>query len=190
FNRDGLIMGRSDSPLTSDGIRMAKELARIVQAEDVQAVYCSPLGRAVASAGIYVEGFDVPMFLRESLAELSCGRWEGRRLSEVKPGGGRLRTFWEERPPGGESYQDAEARIGSLIQEACSNAAADRILVVSHAGAMRVFLKLWLGLEPEIAINIGCPHDRLFILTDSEKIAVRSVRRPDAEGLPIETLLV
>ncbi|HTY24657.1 MAG TPA: histidine phosphatase family protein, partial [Desulfomonilaceae bacterium] len=47
FNRDGLIMGRSDSPLTSDGIRMAKELARIVQAEDVQAVYCSPLGRAV-----------------------------------------------------------------------------------------------------------------------------------------------
>ncbi len=169
---------------------MAKELARIVEAEDVQAVYCSPLGRAVASAGIYVEGLDVPIFLRESLAELSCGRWEGRRLSEVKPEGGRLRTFWAERPPGGESYRDAEARIGSLIEEACSNAAADRILVVSHAGAIRVLLKLWLGLEPEIAIKIGCPHDTLFILTDSEKIAVRSVRGPDAEGRPIETLLV
>ena len=82
--------------------------------------------------------------------ELSCGEWERCSLHDVKPGHKAIRENWQERPPGGESYQDAEERMASFIEEVCSGAAPDIILVVSHAGAIRVFLKLWLGLDPEL----------------------------------------
>ncbi len=81
------------------------------------------------------------------MCELKCGRWEGRKRREVLSGE-IMRATWHDRPPGGESYSDAEVRVGSFIRELNSSDYSDSILVVGHAGINRVFLKLWLGLAP------------------------------------------
>ncbi len=186
-NRNGLIMGRTDSELTPEGVIVARELARIIQNQPVQAVYSSSLGRAVSSATIYAERLGLPILARDALVELSCGEWERCRLRDVKPGHKAIRESWQESPPDGESYQDAETRIASFIREACSEAAPDRILVVSHAGAIRVFLKLWLRLDPAVAIKIDCPHDMIFILDADNGIVARSIHGLDSETLPMKS---
>ena len=186
-NRNALIMGRTDSELTPEGMTIAKRLARIIEKEQVQAVYSSSLGRAVSSATIYAERLGLPIQAKDELMELSCGEWERCRLRDVKPGHKAIRESWRERPPGGESYQDAEERITSFIREVCSEAVPERILVVSHAGAIRVFLKLWLGLDPAVAIKIDCPHDTIFILNANNGIVARSIHGPDAETLPMKS---
>jgi broad specificity phosphatase PhoE len=180
-------MGRTDSELTPEGVSLARELARIIEKEQVQAVYSSSLGRTVSSATIYTKNLGLPIMAKDELMELSCGAWEGRRLIDVKQGHKAIRESWQERPPGGESYQDAEPRMTSFIKEACSEATPDRILVVSHAGAIRVFLRLWLSLDPAVAIRIDCPHDKIFILNADKEILVRSIHGPDSKTLPLKS---
>jgi broad specificity phosphatase PhoE len=187
WNRDRLIMGRSNSELTLEGVSIAKKLARLIEKEDVQAVYSSPLGRAVSSAAIYTGSLGLPILPKHELAELSCGEWEGCSLRDVEPGRKAIRENWQDRPPEGESYQDSEARIGSFIRDICSNMYPERILVVSHAGAGRVFLKLWLGLEPELAIKVDFPHDTIFILGNNGGVVVRSTHGANTRILPMKS---
>ena len=99
----------------------------------------------------------------------------------------RFERAGEKRPPAGESYEDAEERITSFIEEMCSETAPERILVVSHAGAIRVFLKLWLGLDPAVAIKIDCPHDTIFILNANKGMVTRSTQGPDTHTLPMKS---
>jgi broad specificity phosphatase PhoE len=186
-NRNSLIMGRTDSELTPEGVGLARELARIIEKERVQAVYSSSLARAVSSATIYTKSLGLPVIAKDELVELSCGAWERRRLLDVKPGHKAIRESWQDRPPGGESYQDAEERMASFIGEVCSEASPDIILVVSHAGAIRVFLKLWFDLDPTVAIKIDCPHDTIFILNADNGIVARSIHGPDVENLPMKS---
>jgi alpha-ribazole phosphatase len=185
-NRNALIMGSTDSKLTPEGAAIAKRLARIIEKEQVQAVYSSSLGRAISSANIYAESLGLPILAKDELAELSCGEWERCTLRDVKPGHKAIRESWQERPPGGESYQDAEERMTSFMEEVCSEAAPERILVVSHAGAIRVFLKVWLDLDPAVAIKIDCPHDTIFVLNANKGIVAKSIHGPDAETLPMK----
>jgi len=181
------MMGRSNSELTLEGKNMATKLATIIRKEGVQAVYSSPLGRAVSSAAIYTENLALPILTKDELAELSCGDWEGYSLSDVRPGCKVIRDTWQDRPPGGESYQDSEARIGSFIRGICSEPFPERILVVSHAGAGRVFLKLWLGLDPEVAIKIALPHDTIFLLGDNMDVLVKSIHEPNTRMLAMRS---
>lgn len=180
-------MGRTDSELTPEGTAIARRLARIIEKEQVQAVYSSSLGRAVSSANIYAESLGLPILAKDELMELSCGAWERRRLSDVKPGHKAIRESWGESPPRGESYEAAEPRITSFIQQACSEAVPEKILVVSHAGAIRVFLKLWLGLDPAVAIRIDCPHDTIFVLNANKSMVTRSTQGPDTHTLPMKS---
>ena len=56
------------------------------------------------------------------------------------------------------------------------------ILVVGHASVNRVFLKLWLSLDPECAMRINSPHDTIYLIEDRRKVVARSVTGLETEG--------
>jgi broad specificity phosphatase PhoE len=182
FNRDGFIMGRSDSPLTPEGISAAKQVARLIEEQNIRTVFCSPLGRARMSTDIYTARTGLPILVREAMAELSCGEWEGKPRSEVGDGVQLIRKTWMDRPPGGESYSDGETRVAPFIQEIKSEDVQYPILVVGHASVNRVFLKLWSSLDPECAMMINCPHDTIYLIEDRLKVVARSVTGLETEG--------
>jgi broad specificity phosphatase PhoE len=182
FNRDGFIMGRSDSPLTPEGISAAKQVARLIEEQNIRTVFCSPLGRARMSTDIYTARTGLPILVREAMAELSCGEWEGKPRSEVGDGVQLIRKTWMDRPPGGESYSDGETRVAPFIQEIKSEDVQYPILVVGHASVNRVFLKLWSSLDPECAMMINCPHDTIYLIEDRRKVVARSVTGLETEG--------
>jgi broad specificity phosphatase PhoE len=183
FNRAGFIMGRSDSPLTPEGISAAKQVARLIEEQKIRTVLCSPLGRTRLSAEIYTEGMGLPILVREEMVELSCGEWEGKPRSEVGDGVQLIRQTWLDRPPGGESYSDGETRVAPFIQEITSEDIQHPILVVGHASVNRVFLKLWLSLDTERAIRINSPHDTIYVIEGRHKVMARSVTGLESEGL-------
>jgi len=182
FNRTGFIMGRNDSPLTPEGVEVAKQVAWLLHEQGIRTVFSSPLKRAVRSAKIYTGGMGLPVLVREAMAELFCGEWEGKPRSEVMEGELLMRKNWLDRPPGGESYSDAEARVEPFIQELTSEEIPHPILVVGHAGVNRVFLKLWCRLEPECAIKINCPHDTVYLIEDRKKVVAKSLNGLKSEG--------
>jgi broad specificity phosphatase PhoE len=182
FNRTEIIMGRSDSPLTPEGVSAAKQVARLIEEQKIRTVFCSPLGRTRQSAAIYTEGMGLPILVRDAMAELSCGEWEGKPRSEVRDGVRLIRETWLDRPPGGESYSDGETRVAPFIQEITSENIHYPILVVGHASVNRVFLKLWLSLDPECVMRIKSPHDSIYLIEDRHKVVARSVTGLETEG--------
>lgn len=174
FNRDGFIMGRSDSPLTGDGVASAQALARILENERIGTIFSSPLGRAFSTAGIYGKALGLPVQKKDGMAELSCGIWEGEPRYTVTANPHALRETWHEKPQGGESYHDAEERVSRVIQEIREQSEEKTVLVVGHAGVNRVFLKLWLDLEPERVMRIVCPHETVYCLEPNRDVYAKS----------------
>jgi len=185
-NRNGFIMGRSDSPLTPGGIHAAEELARLLDAESITKVFTSSLGRAVASARIYTTAMALELEIREAMAELSCGEWEGRSRREVSGCGLVLRPTWWYRPPGGESYEDGERRVREFVEELRQRPTEETALVVGHASVNRVFLKLWLNLGADVASRIVSPHDTIYLLDRASVVAARSTTGRESKGLLLE----
>ena len=47
---------------------------------------------------------------------------------------------------------------------------------------IRLFLKLWLSLDPECAMSIKSPHDTIYLIEDRRKVVARSVAGIETEG--------
>ncbi len=184
-NRDGLVMGRSDAPLTPEGRHAAEEVARLLAGQRIAAVFSSPLGRAVTSARIYTKGL-LEIQLRDAMAELSCGQWEGRVRREVTLPASVLRPTWDFRPPGGESYRDGEIRVGAFVEELRKRTGKETVLVVGHASVNRVFLKLWLDLEKSCAEKIVSPHDTVYLLDGATRVRAWSPSLGKTSGFILE----
>ncbi len=182
-NREGRVLGSADSPLTAEGFEVAKQLAAFVSRQEVGAVFSSPLGRAVTSAGIYTKERKT-IILRPALSELCAGEWELKLRADVVPGKPHIRPTWWDRPPGGESYADAESRMNQFLEELQVTVPEEPVLLIGHAGINRVFLKLWLGLSPDFAVKVDCPHNTAYILNG------RSVSGFSVNRGPIHELLV
>ncbi len=182
-NRDGLLLGRSDSPLTGEGLATARKLGRLLRPAGIAAVFASPLGRAKATAEIIAAGLgnEPPdrgrrgILVRPALAELSCGRWEGKKRRAVLGEADLIRRSWTARPPDGESYADGERRLAPLIEEL--RTLEGPALVVGHAGINRVLVKLWLGLDPAEAQHLDQPHQVVYVFEEQAPL-----RRLSADG--------
>ena len=187
FNRDGFIQGRADSLLTYFGVPEIKRLPSLAEPEKPTVIYASALGRAAFTGSIYSQQLGAPIHFRDSIVELSCGKWEGMRRSDVKGWSSTIRESWDDRPPDGESYMDAENRVKSFIDEITLLKAHQTILVVAHAGLNRVFLKLWLEMEPDAARMIRCPHDTLYVIEPGNQVRRIHPDRGHEEGFLPET---
>lgn len=181
-NREGRVLGSSDSRLTPEGIQVAEILAKEIANETISVAFSSSLGRALSSTKIYTRDLNCAIIPRTAMRELACGLWEGRLRTEAAPGRTVVRSTWYDRPPEGESYSDAEERVGSFIGELNSSAYSPSILVVGHAGINRVFLKLWLDLSPELALKIYFGHDMFYVL-DGKALSGMSLSRGRLDGL-------
>ncbi len=116
-NRNGRIMGQSDSRLTEEGIRTAELIAERLDEFEIGAILCSPLGRAMGTARLYGDRLGLTVESRNAIAELCGGEWEGKARSDVLEDKRNIRQSWDFRPPGGESYRDGEARLQPLLEE-------------------------------------------------------------------------
>jgi broad specificity phosphatase PhoE len=163
-NRDGLILGQKDYPLTDKGVQTASKLAGQLAAYGKGIIFTSALGRAKQTSKIYADRTGWDVVETEGMIELACGQWEGHPRSVVAPDRPFLRMTWADSPPGGESYGMGEMRVTGVIEKIKAMQGYDLVLVVGHAGINRVFLKVWLQLDPGQAMSINPVHGLIYIL--------------------------
>lgn len=185
-NRDLLLAGNSDSPLTEKGLAEARQVGSLLKDIPFDRVLVSPLGRAVETARIILAHscLNLPeLEIRAELAELSCGSWQGLHRDEVLEPGTNIRTTWEFQPPQGEGYADGQTRLAPLVKELKADTRSERILIVSHAGINRVFYRLWPGLPREEAMTTFHPHEVVYRFRADGTVGHLSPGRPEGEGL-------
>lgn len=151
-NADRVYQGRIDSPLTARGSAQAQTLGRWLKQQGIvaDAVFSSPLSRAMVTATIAAETAGWPAPRSEPLiVEYDAGSLQGlsvEQASELWPG-------YSERPLemrgdfaefGGESYEDAQARLGSFIRQVELHYLPEKtVAAFLHGGSLYQLTKLW-----------------------------------------------
>src|SRR5919201_202690 len=121
-NVEGRWQGQTDSPLTERGLAQARELARVLRNEPLQAIYASDLGRAFDTAQEVARPHGLEVIAEKRLRELDVGRWTGRLGTEIRESEPDLIALWRNRPaelqiPGGETLAQAQQRALAFIDE-------------------------------------------------------------------------
>ncbi|MGK9236537.1 histidine phosphatase family protein [Inquilinus limosus] len=138
-NRDRVIAGSLDSPLTGLGEVQAREAAPALAGCGIRCIVASPQRRALRTAEIVAEVLGLPVSTDPGLVERRWGVLEGRPIAE--------RTEYFAAPEGGESWEAFRDRAWAACAPILAAGPAP-LLIVAHAGIMRVLRdRLGLGFE-------------------------------------------
>lgn len=145
--------GVSDIPLTESGYAAADALGAWAKTAHLDAIYASPLQRAVRTAepAAALTGLDV--VIDDDLIEVDFGLGEGKTIPELRPVYPRSVAEFEfapaERPlPDGEPGRHSIERYHASIARIRAAQPDGRVLVVSHGTAIRLITCDLLGIDP------------------------------------------
>ena len=146
WNRQHLVQGSTDIPLSDDG-RAEVRRWRIPAAFDGFDWLTSPLVRARETAEILFGG---PVPADGRLREMDWAAWEGRTLDDLRAELGNLMTAWEARgldfrAPGGESPREVQDRVLPLLAERAR--AKTPTVAVCHRGVIRAIYALAISWD-------------------------------------------
>ena len=152
------MQGREDSPLTAQGIAQAEALGESARALAVRHVCTSPLGRARATSELVARACGAEVSVHAALAELSFGEAAGGTIEQARARwprwwAERERARWATRWPAGESYADAEARLGAWLAQGEPPWTSTSTLVLAHQSVLRAFLVAALAWPIERALE-------------------------------------
>ncbi|GAB3844554.1 histidine phosphatase family protein [Dactylosporangium cerinum] len=175
--------GRLDSALTHDGVAQARRHASALQGRGIDGIFVSPLGRAIATAGIINDALGLEIDVVDELAELDHGQFSGMTDEQVDtqfPGERQRRAAdkYQWRFPGGESYADADTRAAQALHR-IRHRPAQRPLIVSHEMIGRMLQRHLLDLAPQAALARAHPHDVVFQIDPATR-ECRSIGLPPA----------
>lgn len=155
-NVAGIAQGWGDSELSERGQEQVARLAEHLSRFDPDAIYSSPLLRAMTTAESISKSIGLPIKLLDGLREMNYGRWEGQRFLEVRKSDEASYRRWiseEDFPcPEGESHAQVLARVNQALQAA---SAAKRPVLVTHGTAIRIAATALLGLPLSASRNFA-----------------------------------
>jgi broad specificity phosphatase PhoE len=158
WSASGRHTGRTDIPLTDDGVRQAEALARRLAGARFALVLTSPLARARETCRL--AGLAAAAEVDPDLAEWDYGALEGRTSAEIRgeiPGW----TIWDGPVPGGETADQVGARADRVLARALEG--GGDVALFAHGHVLRVTAARWLGLP--------ATEGRLFAL-DTASVSV------------------
>ncbi|MDI6806647.1 MAG: histidine phosphatase family protein [Candidatus Aenigmarchaeota archaeon] len=180
WNVGKIFRGRKDIPLNEMGRKQAELLGKYLSEVRVDAIYSSPLKRALDTANLIAkyqpEKIDVQV--TEGLLDINYGEWEGRSEQEVNELYPELYELWNKSPhevliPKGESLAAVRERALSAVNEIVSKYKGN-VALVSHRVVNKVLTCALLGLDNSHfwnirqdvgGVTIFSYEDNRFILT-------------------------
>ncbi|NQS71862.1 MAG: histidine phosphatase family protein [Desulfobulbaceae bacterium] len=143
-NRNGILVGSTDVPLNDTGRYQSLTLADALQELHIDAIFASPLQRAVETA-ILAFGKDARIITDSSLREFHFGQWEGLHFTEISKRYPELwKTWihdWENTDiPEAEAFSAFTKRVLDFCTEILRNHAGKNLALVSHGGCIRALL--------------------------------------------------
>ena len=152
--------GQTDDPLSEKG--WAQMRAATAGEKPWSAIISSPLSRCSAFAEWLSEDIALPLHYDARLAEVGFGEWEGRTAEQLKRRDPDAILNFKldpvaNRPQGAEALADFHGRVIAVYEEIHQRHAGQHVLVVAHAGVIRMAICHALGLPCTQAyhINVG-----------------------------------
>ncbi|MEG2393700.1 MAG: histidine phosphatase family protein [Ruthenibacterium sp.] len=148
WNRRHALQGRLNTPLNANGIAQAQAAHEKMTGVRFDAVYASPLQRAVTTASIAAGVVPAKICKDARLTEIAFGVWEGLEMASL---GDAFTPFFDAPeqyipPENGEDFSALLLRTGEFLQMIQTQHAGECVLAASHGAATAALLLQVRGL--------------------------------------------
>lgn len=145
--RRELVKGPADPELSDDGRTQARRLAAYLEAEQLDAIYASPLKRAQQTAQPLAEQRGVEIITSSGIAEWDQNSSEYIPIEELKASNDpRWHAMRDGAWTSDESESDFRDRTLGAIEDIISAHRGQRVAIVCHGGVINGYLSQVLGL--------------------------------------------
>jgi probable phosphomutase (TIGR03848 family) len=139
--------------LNEEGREQAARLAQALEPVPLQALYSSPLERAVETAEPIAKSHGLPMEIRDSIGESRYGELEGKPIEDIFK-----EDLWEKwrlnpsrtRFPGAETTYEVQVRVVEQLEQILQDHPEGNVAVVTHADPIRVAVAHYVGLPLDL----------------------------------------
>ena len=150
WNAANRFQGVVDRPLTERGRQQSEHLAEELTGLVLDAVYSSPLARALDTAAIVGSRLGLEPVPDGGLREVDVGGWAGLSRAEVEARFPEAFQNWidgGEGWDGGESYDQMSARVLAALERIARLNTGGHVLIVSHGGPIRAIHAAAAGMD-------------------------------------------
>lgn len=149
-NVAGLYYGWDDSALTERGVLQAQEVSEKLKKQKIDYIISSDLDRTMKTAEIINQYHNIDITVKKDLREINFGLWEGLSYKEIKEKYPKELKKWENdwidcKALEGESVRQMYGRVTKEVQKIINEYKTGNVLIVSHAGCIRVMLAYLIG---------------------------------------------
>ncbi len=191
WNVGEVFRGRIDIELNETGMKQAALLAEYLCHLKIDAVYSSPLKRALKTAEMIASYHSIDVEIAPGLIDFNYGEWQGLAHQQVRNKYKELYAEWFKSPeqakmPSGESLSDVRERATGVVSEVIVKYEGI-VVLVSHRVVNKVLICALLGLDNSHFWNIKqdtCGittfiyKDGQFILTEHNNISyLKSIQK-------------
>ena len=160
--------------LSEQGLGQAEEVANALAHLEFEAIYSSPIDRAMETARAVAKPHGLPVRVRRGLGEVDYGKWTNRSLKSL------ARTkLWDQvqrfpsaaRFPNGESIREVQSRALGEIENVAMEHPNGAVCCVSHGDVIKLIAAHYLGVHIDL-------YQRIVVGPASVSVIALSVYGP------------
>ncbi len=149
--RREVVEGPADPELSAEGHEQSARLATYLKSESIDAIYSSPMKRAVQTAEPLAQKINLPISIVDDVAEYDRLSNEYIPIEELRAANDErwqklLTGEWQSDSDTLESFHN---RVISSLEQLISQHASQRIVVTCHGGVINQYLAHILGIATE-----------------------------------------
>ncbi len=157
----GRYRGKIDDPLSDKGWLQMREA--VADHRPWQTIVSSPLSRCAAFATELGQRHNLPVVMDERFMEIGFGEWEGLTKEQISANDpDALRRFYDDpithQPPGAETLAEFQSRVVAGWDQLLADYAGQPLLLVGHAGVIRMVVRHVLDTPLERMFRINVPN--------------------------------
>lgn len=164
LSREDVFCGSGlDPELTKEGLEMAQSFSAAYKEKSWDAVYTSPLRRAIETARPLCDALGMKMQVCDELKEIGYGKWEGKSKKQIDQEYHDHYISWLadpawHAPTEGELATMIARRSLKVIEEIRQRFEKGSVLIVSHKATIRIILCSLLGIDVgRFRYRLVCP---------------------------------
>jgi len=151
--------GRTDIPLTKEGVRQATLAAKRLASSGAAAIITSPLQRCRRTAEAVAEATGAPLVVYDEFVEAEFGAWQGLTFAEAGEKWPDELAAWtsspDAAPPDGESFAAVALRVLSGLDKLIAAYQHKTTIVVSHVTPIKTLVCRALLAPPEAMFRMN-----------------------------------
>ncbi len=150
WNLEKRMQGWSDSPLTAKGIENARELGLRLKDTEFEAIYSSPIPRALLTAQTISAEREIPIVMDDKLREIHMGEWEGKDQSFLtETYAAEYSSFWKTphlyTSATGENFKELQERVIEAVETIKTLHQKGNVLIVTHSIVIKALMAYFKG---------------------------------------------